>query len=280
MATKKEIAKSGELPSYLAKMAQGPIDTGDNFDASDIAIPRVKLLQALSKECEAFDEAKSGIFWHTGLDRPIGTEFEFVICSRRKKYLLAAPLEDGQGILARADDFENWNRTGEWEVKIKGKKEPVTWKIEDTNVAKSGLDQWGTFDPDDDQSPPAATLFYDYLVLLPEHMDLGPTVLTLTRSQIKKARKGLNDKITLHTNAGRPMQALMFKAGCINDTNANNQDFKNYQFTGAGFAPEELYERAKEFSNLLSEFKVANEEDSLNEHAESDGDGNADSDKF
>jgi hypothetical protein len=266
-ATKKAVTKTAskaspavlqEAPDYLKEV--GHVRNEDNFDQSDIIVPRVKLLAALSKEVEMFDTARAGQFWHTGFDQPLGESVDFIICARKKKYLLVAPLEDGQGILARAEDFTTWDRTGKWEVKLKGRRQPVTWEISDTNVIKSGLDQWGTFDPDDENSPPAATLFYEYLIVLPNHLDWGPSVLSLTRSSIRRAKKGLNDKIKLHEGAGRPMQAVVFQASSFLDKNPDGQDFHNYTFTQNGFASRELFDQAVELKNLLKVYRVQDEE--------------------
>lgn len=262
------------LPAYL-KDYQGGVGS-DNFDQSDIILPRLKLLQALSNECDAFDDAKAGRFWHTGFDVSLGEEITFVVASRKKKYLLVAPLEDGQGVLARAEDFHTWDKMGEWEIQIKdvGK---VTWTIDDLDVKASKLDQWGTFNPRNQDSPPAATLFYEYLILLPDYPDYSPVVMSLTRSAIRKAKKGLNDKIALHGRAGRPMQSLMFKATSVPDTNSENQNFKNWQFTGEGFASEDIFNKAMELKDALTEYRVEGEEDAVNEERKS---SNAESDDF
>lgn len=255
-----DVATTDDMPKYLRDVQGQGLRNDDNFDSSDVVVPRVKLLQALSDEVEAFDHAKAGNFWHTGFDTDLGPEIDFVVCARKKKYMLVAPLEDGQGILARADDGTTWDSTGSWQVKMKGVKHPIEWTISDRNVSKSGLLAWGTSNPDDPNSPPAATLFYEYLVLLPEHLDLGPCVISLTRSQIRRAKKGLNDKIRLHESQGRPMQALVFRAVSFNDKNADGNDFKNWQFRGNGFTPEELYRRARELKDLLKDYRVADEE--------------------
>lgn len=244
------------LPAFLS----GYNDTStDNFDTTDVVIPRIKLLQGSSEEVEQYDHAKTGHFWHTGLDMDLGEEIKFVVADRRKKYLLVAPIQDGQGILARSDDARTWDRTGSWNVKIKGLKQPVTWEITDRDVLKSGLTNWGSSIPDDEDSPPAATLFYDYLVFLPDFPEIGPAVVSLARSQIKKAKKGLNDKIQLHKTNGRPMQALMFSAKSVDEV-ADGQSFKNWSFTGAGFVQdEEFFKTALEFSGALANVKVQDE---------------------
>lgn len=269
----KELAKSdgGGKPQYLIDLEnQGRAKTEDNFDSNDVALPRIKLLQATSKECEAFDNAKTGLFWHTGLDIPLGDTLDFVVAARNKKYLLVAPLEDGQGILARADHFTEWDRTGSWKVKKKGIKEPLHWEITDRNVAKSGLDKWGTFNPDDENSPPAATLFYDYLIFLPDRLDLGPAIFTCTRSSISRAKKGLNDKIKLHGDNGRPMQSLVFRATVTKEV-GDEGDYKNVRFGQNGFSPEEVYKIAYEHRLALTgNYRAQDEESEVHEAEKED----------
>lgn len=249
--------KENALPAYLQNYS---VNKGsDNFDSSDVVIPRIKLLQGISPEVESFDSAKSGDFWHSGMDVSLGNVFKFVIADRRKKYLLSAPIEDGQGVLARADDAAKWDRLGKWNVKIKGVKSPVTWEIKDLDVNASGLTNWGTYNPDDEDSPPAATLFYDYLVFLPDHLELGPAVVSLARSQIRSAKKGLNDKVQLHRSNGRPMQSLVFSAESFDDS-ADGQAFKNWRFKSAGFVQdEELFKTAIEHSGALASIKIQDE---------------------
>lgn len=256
-------AKAANVGEALPDFLKGQVvdDGSDNFDDSDVVLPKIKLLQGTSEECTIYDNARPGIFWHTGLDVPLGESFEFVIGDRRKKYLLSAPIEDGQGVLARADDAKTWDRTGEWSVKFKGKKQPITWTIDNLDVAESGLTNWGTQDPSDEDSPPAATLFYDYLIFLPNNLEYGPAVMSLARSQIKQAKKGLNDKIKMNKTQGRPMQALVFGAKAIDDS-ADGQDFKNWKFLSAGYVQDEgLYNMAREHAGALANVKIQDEGD-------------------
>ena len=254
------VTKTDEKPDYLKQLEEqnAGANQTDNFDSSDVVVPQVKLLQGLSAECESFDDAKAGRFWHTGFDMSLGDNFNFVICSRRKKYLLLAPLEDGQGVLARSEDAKTWDRTGEWEVKLPQTKRTAKWRIDDLDVAKSGLDKWGTYDPEDNDSPPAATMFYEYLIILPDHPDFGAAVMSLSRSQIRKAKKGCNDKVELHRSAGRPMQALVFSAKSV-DEQSSSGSYKNFQFTQNGFASKEMYDYAMELSQKLHTYQVADE---------------------
>lgn len=265
--------KNAGLPAYLQGQS---FKNEDNFDSSDVVLPRIKLLQGISPEITTFDDAKVGEFWHSGMDISLGSEIRFVIADRRKKYLLAAPLEDGQGVLARADDAVTWDRLGKWSVKQKGVKQPVTWEITDLDVKKSGLAEWGTFNPEDDESGPAATLFYDYLVFLPERLDLGPAIISLARSAVRKAKKGLNDKISLHQSNGRPMQAIVFEATSVDET-SDSGGFKNWQFRSGGFnMDEDLFRVAREHVGALANVKIQDEGDTggtERHHTADDGKG-------
>lgn len=252
-----DAAGANNLPSYLqGKNYQGP---EDNFDSSDVVVPRIKLLQATSPEVENFsDIAKPGLFWHTGMDISLGESIKFVVVSRRKKYLLVTPMDDKQGVLARSDDAKTWDRTGKWTVKV-DKRNTVDWEIKDLDVVRSGLAEWGTSFPGDENSPPAATLFYDYLVLVVGFEDLGPAVLSLARSAIQPAKKGLNDKIAMHGQQGRPMQALVFMAKPIDAQNDSGQGYKQYHFSGSGFADEATFNAAIGLADTFKDYSVKDE---------------------
>lgn len=259
---KKDVAKVKDdgVPDYLGGFTPDDMPD-DNFTGDDIVIPQIKLLQGTSEQIQLFDTARSGEFWHTGFDSPLGKEVRFIVCSRKRKYLLQAPMDDGQGVLARADDAITWDRVGSWEVQV-DKKTKVTWAITDLNVVRSGLIDWGTFDPEaDPQSPPAATLFYEYLVILPDFPDYGPAVISLARSAIKGAKKGINTKIDLHKAANRPQQSLVFEARSIAEVNDSGQDYSNWMFSGVGFASAEEYQAAKQISDTISVFVVKDEGD-------------------
>ncbi len=273
VTTKDQATDENQVPAYLL---DNNYANDDNFDQSDVVIPKIKLLQGLSGECEQFDNAKPGNFWHTGLDLDLGDEIEFIIADRNKKYLLAKPLNDGGDILARSDDAETWDKTGRWEVKLKGVKKPVIWEIDDTNVVKSGMADWGTSNPEDEDSPPAATLFYDYLVYLPQHPEVGMAVISLARAAIRQAKRGLNDKIQTHANNGRPVQSLKFVATSIDDR-SDDGDFKNWHFRSGGFVQDkEMFDKMMEHKGALSRLKIQDEAATESDEAApaDTGDGN------
>lgn len=245
----------GSVPAYLQQF-QGK--TGMNsMDSTDVVVPRVKLLQALSPELEAYPgKAKPGIFWHNVLDESLGENFEFIVVADKKKYILFAPREDGQGILARAEDGKTWNpQRGKFQVKMKGVKSLIEWDIKSPLVAESGLTAFGTSNPEDPDSPPAATLIYEYLTILPERLDIGPVLMSCTRSQIRVAKRQLNSKLQM---SKYPMQSMIFRAGIVKDGTPGNE-YYNYSFTAAGLADEPLYQRTMDVAEQFKNYTVADE---------------------
>jgi len=258
------------LPDYLRDVKAGSFLHG--VGQEDIALPSIRLLQDMSEIVKTHDDAKPGTWWHTGLDVSLGPSFEFVIAANRKKYLLLAPLSDSRRVLARADDGVHWNPpTGSFEVRLKNVKHPVVWTLKPT-VAESGLAEYGTYNPNDPESPPAAVLVYEHLVILPDHLDFGPAFLSFARSQIKKVRRELYPKIAIHNSAGRPMQALVFRATAIEEKGAEGP-YYNVSFRSAGWATKEVFELACQWSK---HFERIRPQDDYSDHAPNEHDGASD----
>lgn len=244
MATRKEAAKSSvpavakddkpAAPSFLAKYAnQGRPE----LSRDDLEIPRLKLIQALSPELQEWDELRPGHFWHTANEETLGTEFEAVPIYMDKRYVLWRPRDMGGGILARADDGLHWNPANEtFEVQLDKKDggAKVKWSTKRT-VAESGLANWGSMDPSDPNSPPAATLMYTYVLGFPDRPDVLPAVLTFQRSSIKAGRK-LNTKLLTTTV---PMFGLRFRFESFMDKNSRGQDFFNVRAQMVGYVNDE-----------------------------------------
>lgn len=223
-----------------------------NIDRSDLEIPRIKLMQATSPELTEFDDLKSGDFFHTSTEHIFHGPFIGVPIYFEKRYMLWNPLESGGGILARADDGVHWSPAdAEFTVKLDKKDggATVTWRTGKT-VQQSGLANWGTMNPDDTNSPPAATLMYNYVLGFPEHPDLLPAVLTFQRSSVTVGRR-FNTK--LMTVTGRaPMYGLLFEFSAVEATNKVGQKFFNMAARGAGYLQDKaLFEQYREQNEQL-----------------------------
>lgn len=238
------------VPAFMRQDAgQGP-----SIDRSDLEIPRIKLMQAMSPELADYDGMRAGDFFHTSAEHIFHGPFIGVPIYFEKRYILWNPRDSGGGILARADDGIHWSpSSGEFTVKLDRKDggDTVKWKIAPT-VQQSGLANWGTMNPNDPNSPPAATLMYNYVIGFPQHPDLMPAVLTFQRSSVSVGRR-FNTK--LMTVTGRaPMFGLLFEFSSAEATNKSGQKFFNVAARGAGYLTDEaLYEQYREANRKFLE---------------------------
>lgn len=226
------------LPAFMrGKAGRGT----EAIKREDIEIPRIKLIQAISeKELSTYDFLKPGMFFHTLGEQSLGERVRIVPLYTDTRYLLWNPRDQGGGILARADDGVHWvpaNKT--FDVKINKGRKTVQWTTADT-VAESGLDQWGTYDPDDEQSQPAATQMFTIVAELLDYPELSPCIITLQRGSIRVGRN-LMGKLKI---SRAPSYGMIFIMQSVDDTGAGG-NFKNYQFIGDGLVEDE--EQFKEF---------------------------------
>lgn len=214
--------KAVALPSFM----QGQTGLGtENVGVGDVEVPRIKLMQALSPELEEYDTLKQGDFWHTLAEKNFGTSFRICPIFVDKRFILWRPRKSGGGILARADDGIHWSPPhAEFAVKLDSGQE-VKWRTAKT-VAASGLDKWGSANPADVNSPPAATRMYSIVVSFPDHPDIFPAVVTLQRAAIKVGNKFIGKlKVGQAPSFGR-----IFIMSSVSDHNAAGEKFYNYTF--------------------------------------------------
>lgn len=251
------------VPDYI-KNRQGQA-SGLKADAEDFVVPRVKVLHGTSKEPENFNTAKAGQFWANVLDIDLGPEFKFIPISNRKRVLLMRPIDDktGEGILARSEDGKTWDRIGKWDVKLKGRRDFVTWEIKDLDVRKSGLLEYGTSDAADGDSNPAATVFHDYLIYLPGHPQLGVVLFSFARTAAKKAKQ-FNTKIEMR---GGPMTTQQYTLKAVKETNGAGQEFWNVDVFADGFPSEADVEKCDKFAERYKNYRGADEEAQAREEA-------------
>ena len=221
------------------------------FDQSDMRTPQLKLMQGISPELQADNSLRAGMFYHTGIDIGVEGPINAVLLYTDKRYILWNPRDAGGGILARADDCVHWSpANASFTVKLDKKDggKTVTWKTANT-VAESGLDKWGTMNPDDKDSPPAATLTYNFVFAFPDNPDLPPAVLRMQRAGVPSAQKFIT-KLKL---SRLPIYGRVFSLDSAVETNNANQTFQTVTFTNVGpLLDEELFH---EYEGLYLNFK-------------------------
>jgi hypothetical protein len=245
------VGVQAELPDYLS----GSEKTGmEKFGREDLKIPRLKLLQPLSPEIKAFQgEAIPGEFWHTVANKSVGKEFLGIVCIAAKRVILWRPRDDGDGgMLAISRDAVNW-QTGanqKFTVNLKGVKDPVTWETKGS-VGESGLLEFGTQNPDDPKSAPAATLSYEYLLYLIDHPELSPVVLSAFKTGIPNA-KGFNSFMFMQRKPIPCMVAKFF----ADEKKENRNDWFVPGYNPSGYATKELYQHCSQIAKEFEEYDI------------------------
>lgn len=209
--------------------------------SEDMEIPRLKLMQGLSPELQEFNDLRIGNFFHPAAEFIFNKPFLAVPIYTDKRYILWNPRESGGGILARADDAVHWSpQSGEFTVTLDKKDggDEVTWKLAPT-VQGSGLANWGTMNPNDPDSPPAATLMYNFLLAFPDEPDLMPAVMTFQRTSIGAGRKFLTKLKTQRA----PIFGTIWEFSA-NEEHKNNNNWYTIGVKGAGLVEDEaLYQQ-------------------------------------
>jgi hypothetical protein len=244
-----------EAPNYLPeKIGKTGLEA---FNKDDYKTPRILLLQPLSPQITSFPGvALPNNYWHTGMNVPLGVSFEFIPAVAAKRVILWRPRDDNNGgILAFSKNGLDWNTGGnqEFRVKLKGKKEPVVWKT-GSNVLSSRLTEFGTADPEDPSSPPAATISYEYLCYLPSKPELSPCVLAVSKTGAPQGKQ-FNTALAMQAKAGRPIWCLGIRA-TVQEENKNGNKWTVPNFTLIGYASKDTYEAVKKVAETYADYNI------------------------
>jgi len=250
------------VPDYLPK------DIGktglEALGKDDYKTPRIILLQPLSPQVTSNPGlALPNNYWHTGLNISLGTTFDFIPTVAAKRVILFRPREDQNGgILAFSKNAVDWDTGGnqEFRVKIKGKKEPVIWKT-GSNVINSKLTEFGTMDPDDPHSAPAAVISYEYLCYLPARPELSPCVMLVNKTGLPNGKQ-LNTALAMQAKGGRPIWCLGVRAS-VEEKHKDGNKWTVPAFNLIGYASKEAYEQAKKVADMYGDFKVEYDQEEM-----------------
>lgn len=264
MAKKNEVVNvaEGQLPAHLQQYGSKGTDS---IGMEDIAIPRITLLQAISKEVME-GLGKPAEFYHLLADQVLGKDITIIPIITTKAYMLFRPRETGGGLLARADDGIHWTPPdAAFSVSLVQNGPSVTWRTAPT-VAESGLADWGSSDPSNPQSLPAATKMLNVLCWLPDFPELSPSVYTLQRSSLKPGKKFVG-KLKM---SQAPSFGMMFKVTSEKVTGPKGEYFSPV-FSGAGFVmDEDLVYHLNGLCDHFSEIGVKVAESGLEEEVEAE----------
>lgn len=254
------VTTDNQLPDYLRGNEKVGLAA---LGREDFKVQRAKLMQATSPEVRTFvAKALPSEFWHTGANKSLGREFFATPVLVNKKVILFSPRDAGneKSILAMSRDGLSWNvgANKEFEVKLKDNKKKVVWKT-GADVKSSGLLLFGSSDPDNEESVPAATLFYEYLLYLRDFPELSPVALSAFKTGLDNAR-GFN---TYMLSRNIPINCNVVKVFSSEETKGTNI-WHVPNFEPAGNAPKEIYELTNKWKTEYAEY-TAPEDDTMAE---------------
>lgn len=260
---------ASNVPAFM----QGAQSGKESFDVNDLVIPRVALLQGISPPVMQ-GLGENAHFWHTINEIDLGPDLQVVPLLHRKQYTLWNPLHMGGGVIARASDGKTWDTDFDVQVapykdfpkkmvKYSGKKgDPVGRDV--------GLGAWGSMDPENPDSGPAATLSHIILFRALDYLDLGPFIVFLQRSSEPVARQFLT-KLQIDK---APIFGQVYTMSSRTQSNGAGQEYNQYTFAKNGYVQtEELFrEFEAEHTTYKGQRFRTNDEDA-NEEASGAGEG-------
>lgn len=264
---------SASVPAFMAGAKKG----GSDFEVEDLIIPRVTLLQGISPAVMA-GEGQNAHFWHTIMEQDLGESLRTVPILYRRQYTLWNPLHMGGGVIARATDGKHWDV--DFDVQVAPYKEMpkklvrYTAKKGDVVGRQLGLGAWGSADPDNPDSGPAATLSHVFMMRSLDNWDLGPFIVFLQRSSEGVARQLLTKiKLIEDGSTAAPMYGQVYRMGSNTVPNSAGQEYNQYQFKPDGFVPtEDLFKRLAEEHEVYNGTRFrTNDEDAQGEEVGGNG---------
>lgn len=247
-----------QAPDYLKGNERTGLET---LGQGDYKIPRILMLQALNPECRAFPgKAIPGNFWHNGANISLGTKFNMVAGIAAKKVILFKPRWEGGGVLAISNDSQKWDNGGNKSFIVKPvdkSEKTVVWNT-GRDVASSGLARWGSSNPEVENSPPAATQIYEYLVYLPDHPNLSPCLLSMSKTALPEGR-ALN---TSYMMLKKPMAAVVMEISAKERQEGNNVWYVPVG-RSVGWAPREIFETVSRMGEQYANYQADYTEDTV-----------------
>lgn len=180
------------LPDHLRT---SPRESFGNRNIQDMIVPRLKLLQGLSPEVKQSDgELVAGRWYHSVADEMLGKEIRIVPVLVQGTFAAWTPRVRGGGepqLLFSSLDRETWDRPNEeFPVTLEGGRK-VTWRTgSDVGDTRHGdLTAWGSSDPDNPKSPPAAALTYRCIFFLMDRPEPLPVMYIASRTAIQPIKE-------------------------------------------------------------------------------------------
>lgn len=197
-------------PDYIK---QGPARGSEEVKSSDMVLPRLEIVQALSPIKELNPDAREGMLFNSVTQEILGDHVYFVPVYFRLEYLIWKDQDQGGGFFGSFPTLEQAEERKNTEVQ--NGENPDYLEIVDTPV------HYG-------------------LRITPEG-EKEQIVISMAKTKSKISRKW-NAMIQI---AGGDRFGRVYKLSSFTDENKKGQKFKNFVVQPAGFPPKAVYEDAE-----------------------------------
>lgn len=198
------------VPDYIK---QGGVRGSEEVKSSDMVLPRLEIVQALSPIKESNPDAREGMLFNSVTQEIIGDHAYFVPVYFRLEYLIWKDQDQGGGFFGSFPTLEQAEERKNSEVR--NGENPDYLEIVDTPV------HYG-------------------LRITPEG-DKEQIVISMAKTKSKVSRKW-NAMIQI---VGGDRFGRVYKISAFTDENKKGQKFKNFVVQPAGFPPKAIYEEAE-----------------------------------
>lgn len=207
-----------QLPAFLRNT--GPVRGAEEVGADDLVIPRLELVQSLSKCRKKSDPAyiegiEEGELYNNVTRERYGSVVTLVPVYYKSTYLLWRDQDLGGGFAGSYSTIE------------------LAEKARQTQEAP---DEWE-----------AVRTGEHYCLILREDGRMQEILVSMAKSKLKHSKKW-NALIRM---TEQDSFARQYHYAGVDDKNAKNQDFFNVKISAAGFVAEEVYHRAEKLYELI-----------------------------
>lgn len=211
-----EYDSSAQMPAY---MSQDTNRGSENVSVEDIAIPRLEIVQSLSPIRKEDPDALEGMLYNSVTHELYGHEVAFVPVMFIRQFLVWKDRKKGGGFRGAFPDYRSANN-----------------RIAETaDEGENPADFMAIETPS----------HYGLLVVHPQSVEnrrLEEVAISMPRSKMKVSKR-FNALVQL---AGGDRFSKMYSISTIEETNAVNQEYFNFNVTPMAWCPEAIYRRAEQ----------------------------------
>lgn len=244
MATKKpETAVQTVEPTFIqeapAYLNSGAARGSEEVKASDMVLPRLEIIQALSPIKETNEQAREGLLFNSVTEQILGDMVYFVPVYYRMEYLVWRDQDKGGGFLGSFPSAADAERRMAQAVAEGDNLEDI--EVVDTPV--------------------------QYGLRIEPSGHFEQIVISMAKTKAKVSRRW-NAMIQI---AGGDRFSRVYKISTFRDENKKGQKFFNYVVQPAGFTPEKVYREAERIYEVLKTQDVRVAHESVVETNDRDG---------